>query len=109
MSGVTVGTRLEQLLKLRDRIEQEIAAERVRSAVHPKRRVPFKPERPRRTHVNAVDLRLEDLGVTSRHVKEWAFDARLIDRIPRGRVGADLVEKYAAARVRLNDLMSNVS
>lgn len=110
MSGITVGTRLDQLLKLRDRIEQEITAERARAAGDcrtPRMRAQSPPKR--RVHTNRVDLRLQDLGVTSLHVKQWAFDARIIDRIPRGRVGADLVEMYAQARVRLNDLVSSAS
>jgi hypothetical protein len=101
MSGVTVGSRLEQLEELRARIEYEIAAERRRVAIS----VPNPPPArvPKLTEVNRVDVRLAGLGVTSRQVKEWAVDAGLLDHVHRGRVAAHLVEMFAEARERLNE------
>lgn len=101
MSGVTVGSRLEQLEELRSRIEHEIAVERRRVALS----VPLRPPSPIRSlvQVNRVDVRLAGLGVTSREVKEWAVDAGLLDRVHRGRVAAHLVEMFAEARERLNE------
>lgn len=93
MSGVKVGTRLEQLHALRDRIALEIRAEERRLALQrPAFEVFAKPGRK-----NAVAEQLEQLGVTSRQVKEWALANGLIDEIKRGRIGAHLVDAYAEA------------
>lgn len=93
MSGVTTGTRLEQLRKLRTRIEQEIAAEERRLALEGMR-VFQRPARGR----NRVDELLAELGATAGDVKRWALAAGLITEIRRGRVGLQLVEAYAQAR-----------
>jgi hypothetical protein len=93
MSGVRTGTRLEQLYALRDRIALEIRAEERRLALQrPNFEVFKKPGRR-----NAVETLLDDLGVTSRQVKEWAHATGLVDEVKRGRVGADLVNAYADA------------
>lgn len=96
MSGISHGSRLEQLLRLEQQVRHEIAVERRRVALEgPAREVPRTPRR--LVDVNRVDVRLVELGVTARQVKEWAVAAGLLDRVRRGRVGADLVEAYAAA------------
>lgn len=103
MSGVQVGSRLEQLRALRRRLDHEIATEERRIALDVPARPAPRPPRP--TEVNRVDVRLRELGVTAREVKEWAYDAGLILEIKRGRVSEALVEHFADARERLNDLV----
>jgi hypothetical protein len=46
---------------------------------------------------NAVEARLDELGVTARQVKEWVHATGLVDEVKRGRIGADLVNAYADA------------
>ena len=41
--------------------------------------------------------RLEDLGVTAKDVKKWAYDNGLIERVGPGLVATTLVEQYAQA------------
>lgn len=101
MSGITVGSRLEQLERLRTRLDQEIAQERLRVVLGQKVGYQAPPARPERG--NRVQRRLRELGVTSLEVKRWAADAGLIDGVHRGRVAAHLVELFAEARERLNE------
>jgi hypothetical protein len=93
MSGVRTGTRLEQLYALRDRIALEIRAEERRLSLQRPAFEVFKKPRPKHT----TELRLEQLGLTSRQVKEWAHATGLVDEVKRGRIGADLVNAYADA------------
>lgn len=85
MSGISSGTRLQQLEELRQRIDQEIAYERRQ---HPT------PRRP--NEIAATSVLLAELGVTAKHVKEWACTQGLIPVVARGRVALGLVEAYAA-------------
>lgn len=99
MSGVTVGTRLEQLLALERKLQLEIRAERIRLATNV---APLPRVQPRRlARVNRVDMRLAALGVSSREVKEWAVRVGLLDAVHRGRVGLQLVEQYATANLEV--------
>lgn len=94
MSGVKVGTRLEQLHALRRQVEQEIAQERHRvwlATPSPRTRL---RQLGRKTEGEATAL-MQDLGVTSRIVKEWSVTAGLNTEIPRGRVSLALVKAYA--------------
>lgn len=84
MSGIKVGTRLEQLLRLRDRIDLEIQVE---IAVNP----PKPANKPRRPPAREIK---------SRVIKQWAFEQGLIDHLPRGRVNPSLTEAYLAAHTR---------
>lgn len=104
MSGIRTGTRLEQLQQLHARIGREIEAERLRVALdRPALPRPRPPRERRPIEYNAVDARLEAMGVTSLEVKRWAHDAGLIAEIPRGRVASHLVQLFAEARARLNE------
>lgn len=119
MSGVRVGTRLEQLQDLRRqtavqheharrtgapaadlgallaRIDVEIRAE---GGTPPPAPRPPAPDAPRRrtslTSDDAVRV-MAELGVTSNDVKRWAVDQGLLDAVKRGRIRVDLVETYA--------------
>lgn len=104
MSGIRFGSRLDQLRALRDQLDQEIANEEYRDITGNAGRM-RPPSRPatRLVEVNRVDLRLRELGVTSREVKVWAVAAGLIPEVKRGRVAEALVEQFAAARASLND------
>ena len=116
MSGVTTGSRLQQLYALRARLDQEIAAERARVATAPRApgtitRPPTLPDAkpPAQNHrrgetgprpgLQASDRTtaqmLLDLGVTPRQVKEWAVDQGLLAAVVRGRVARHLVIAYA--------------
>lgn len=113
MSGVKTGTRLDQLLELRRRLDMEIAAERRREALAVRRWETY--ERPKdddgmtvderrragtRRSDDATRQRLDQLGVTSLEVKQWAVRAGYLVRMVQGRVAAELVEKYADAHPR---------
>lgn len=94
MSGIETRSRLEQLHALRNRIDQEIAAE---LRLNPPPRRPPKP--------TESALLLAELGVTAKHVKEWACTQGLIPAVVRGRVALALVDAYAAhmdARAQLD-------
>lgn len=105
MSGVRVGTRLEQLEALRRQVDQEIAVERRRLATEAQHRPPTRTA-PRRSKSNLtggvgkgsssvlIRVRLEQLGVTSKQVKQWAVDRGLLDRIHRGTVRVELIDAY---------------
>lgn len=92
MSGVRVTvSRLDDLLKLRARVDHEIAAERRRLELATPRPTP-RPVRPRE---NATGALLAQLGVTSRDVKEWAVIKGINTEVSRGRVSLQLVQSYA--------------
>lgn len=102
MSGIRFGSRLDQLRALRAQLDQEIANEEYRDITgNPGRPTP--PRAPRLVEVNRVDLRLRQLGVSSREVKVWAVAAGLIPEVKRGRVAEALVEQFAEARAAMND------
>lgn len=94
MSGVKVGTRLEQLERLQERIRQEIAVERRRLFLEGRERPHSATKAPR---TNAVDHQLVALRVSAREVKEWALAEGLIEEIKRGRVSSELVDAYQLA------------
>lgn len=83
MSGVRVGDRLGHLLKLRDRVNQEIATEQ---------RLLLQATQPPDTSVQG---RLAALGVDAIVVKQWALEHGLIPEIKRGRISGHLVDAYA--------------
>lgn len=85
MSGVICGTRLDQLVVLRDKITAEIEHER-RAGRHngiALRDIP-----------TSAEALMATLGVTSRDVKEWAVQAGLLARVVRGRVSLAIVQAY---------------
>ena len=102
MSGITTGSRLEQLQALQRRIHHEIQIE-LRKAPGPKApaKKPRKQEGP-----NVVQQRLAELGVTTRTVKEWGITQGLITEIKRGRIGITLVDAYAAAHASSQEAAS---
>jgi hypothetical protein len=86
MSGVRqVGTRLDQLVVLRDRITYEIETERRngRHNGHAMRDIP-----------SSAEALMNTLGVTSRDVKEWAVERGLLTAVRRGRVSLAVVQAY---------------
>lgn len=97
MSGISTGTRLEQLERLKAKVDLEIAAERRRLALD-ERFVTFQRADHDRRRVDATKARLEQLGVTAKDVKVWAVGVGLLADVKRGRVARELVEKYAEAR-----------
>lgn len=94
MSGIKVGSRLEQLEELDRRLHVEIELER---RTHPPKPREKTTRRRTPTPRNKVDQHLVALGVTTRQVKQWALETGRLDRIHRGRVSAELVEAYAQA------------
>lgn len=86
MSGVRVlGTRLDQLVVLRDHITREIEIER-RAGRHngtPLQDIP-----------TSAEALMATIGVTSRDVKEWAVQRGLLARVVRGRVSLAIVQAY---------------
>lgn len=118
MSGIRTGTRLQNLQQLRRRAQHELDAARRRDDRHdlprlrelvtriqhqidletPAPATPTPAGTPRLRSQKATDRvtrRLNQLGVTSHDVKEWAVTAGLLDRVRRGRIRAELVEAYA--------------
>lgn len=95
MSGVRCGSRLDQLLDLRRRLDLEIAQERMQSwrDGNGPRPQSLKPSH----RFNSADILLREIGATAHDVKVWALEAGLISEVKRGRVGIDLVKAYASA------------
>lgn len=95
MSAVAYGTRLEQLIALRNRIDLEIKAERRRQdggrirTQETRKRTPGGDGNP--------EERMAALGVDSHTVKQWAVDVGLATDIRRGRTSHDLVDAYIEA------------
>lgn len=99
MSGVTNGTRLEQLQALRRRIDHEIAIEAAHAIENNGRRLPPPVPRPEvSAHGDRLAQLLQDHGLTARLVKEWAVEHGLLDSVRRGRVASELVHAYIAAQ-----------
>lgn len=94
MGGIRAGTRLEQLLALRDRLNHEIAIERRhtlnagRAAAQPARPAPTTPPAP------TIERQLLDRGLTARQVKEWAVENGHVDHVARGRLSQRLLALY---------------
>lgn len=99
MSGITVGTRLDQLYALRDRIAQEIRVEERALALS---RPPFKTARkkPGSAPEGKGPALLAALGVTSRQVRDWAIREGLMKSTSRGRVSGKVIQEYADAVAR---------
>lgn len=97
MSGVRTGSRLQRLLRLRARIDQEIAvearAQALRGAQPPPRVRPAPPE-PIPVIVGAT---LDELGVSGNDVKLWALSVGLVDKVNRGPCPNSLIDEYATA------------
>lgn len=118
------GTRLDKLLALRSRLDHEIASERRREALADRRWQVYERPRKRRDggaqssrslergyvpQLNGGDRgqsgqsadstreRLNELGVTSLTVKQWAVRWGYRTEIQPGRVAHDLLERYAKA------------
>ena len=85
MSGVVCGTRLDQLVVLRDQILVEIERER-RAGRHNGRALVDVP--------TSAEALMNTLGVTSRQVKQWAVEQGLLARVVRGRVSLAIVQAY---------------
>lgn len=95
MSGVVIGSRLEQLEQLAVKIAQEIAQERRARAIDcrfPRDQVVARVARTEPS--DAVALR--QLGVTAHDVRVWALAAGL-PTPRRGRVPVTLIDAYAEA------------
>lgn len=88
MSGVRVGSRLEQLLELRRKVDLEIEAER--------RNTPTPITRPRSSTTSSPWDGIPE-HVTSRQIKEWAIRQGLLERARRGRAPKHLVDAYRKA------------
>lgn len=85
MSGVMVGSRLDQLVVLRDKITAEIEHERRRGWNNGRAMVDVP---------TSAEALMNTLGVTSRQVKEWAVQAGLLTAVRRGRVSLSIVQAY---------------
>lgn len=85
MSGVMCGTRLDQLVVLRDKVLAEIENER-RAGRHNGHALADIP--------TSAEALMATLGVTSRQVKEWAVDRGILARVVRGRVSLAIVQQY---------------
>lgn len=83
-----VGTRLDQLVVLRDQITAEIEMERRRQWRNGHGSVPMP---------TSSEALMNALGVTSRDVKEWAVTAGLLTAVRRGRVSLTIVRAYQEA------------
>lgn len=102
MSGIRVGTRLEQLYQLRDRLALEIAQEERLELLNGPAPLKVVKHRP----PDVVGRRLEQLGLTARQVKDWAVTQGLLERVCRGRVAHELIEAYADAHAPRQDWAS---
>lgn len=83
-----VGSRLDQLIVLRDQITIEIERER-RTGRHNGAHMRDIP--------TSAEALMNTLGVTSRDVKEWAVTAGLLTAVRRGRVSLTIVHAYQEA------------
>lgn len=108
MGGVRVGSRLEQLRKLRDQVSLEIELEERREALETARpaRAVQQSVRSKRNLTNGVGKgsssvlireRLEQLGVTSKTVKTWAVTQGLLPEVVRGTCKVEIIDAYAQA------------
>lgn len=96
------GTRLDKLLALRSRLDHEIAVERRKEALADRafERRRRGRGRTRLRHDDSVRSRLDQLGVTSLTVKQWAVREGYLLEVARGRVALAIIEKYAEAHTR---------
>lgn len=106
MTGVRVGSRLERLIQLRTKIDQEIAAEARAAAL----RAPAKPQPEPKPGVAAPvcppstgDALLVELGVTGNEVKLWAVSVGLVDKVNRGPCPNSLIDEYATAHREIRE------
>lgn len=97
MSGVQTGTKLERLQALERQVKHEIAVELRRLALDDTGRHRAVTITPRRRGDQDTQDRLTELGVTSKHVKEWAVQKGILTAVRQGRVARWIVEAYAAA------------
>ncbi|MDI6911467.1 hypothetical protein [Nocardioides sp.] len=100
MSGVQVGSRVEQLERLLARVEQELAAERLKlrtDAVDTRGGIRTHTAAPASRIVAAQRRANEPVPLCSRVIKVWAHEQGLIEYVPRGRVRPELVEAYEKA------------
>lgn len=101
MAGMFVGTKLDQLMYLRRKVDEQIRLEKRRLVLEGRmRRQATKAAKAAKAAApapEAVQARLERLGVDSIHVKRWAKATGLITEIKRGRVHPDLVNAYEKA------------
>lgn len=88
MSGVHVGTRLDQLVVLRDQVTAEIELERRKGWANGRGMLDIP---------TSAEALMNTLGVTSREVKAWAVDAGLLTAVRRGRVSLTIVRAYQEA------------
>lgn len=93
MSGIRVGSRLEQLLDLRRKIDLEIEVERRTHPPAPPARPKAAPSRTHRADSSRVD-RLARLGVSSKQVKQWAVSQGLLPSVQRGRLADTVLDAY---------------
>lgn len=89
MSGIRTTTRLEELFKLRRRVNEEIEAE-IRA--NP-------PHGAEVSRISPAVVRLAELGVTSHDVAVWA-DRAGVRAMAHGHVPLWLVDAYARAHPR---------
>lgn len=92
MSGIRVGSRLEQLYDLRRRLNHEIAAEERKAATDTPTPAAQRPGLAATD--KAVHDQLDHLGVTSAQVKEWAVEQGLLPAVVRGRVARHIVNAF---------------
>lgn len=92
MSGVSHGSRLEQLYALRERLDLEIEVEQRLANLRPR------PLAPREKPVQLLDPpTLEALGASHRDVKEWGVRVGLLETFRRGPAPAHLIRRYLEA------------
>lgn len=89
MSGVTTGTRLEQLLALRARIDHEIEQERAKAEPPRRREKPVTLSVPKGADQDALRMH----GVCAAEVRRWAKH-RGHPIGDRGRVPTWLIQQY---------------
>ncbi len=100
MTGVRVGSRLEQLLDLRRQVTLQIEVERRKNPTEATRLGVVKTKKRPKDRVappNVVERLLTDLGVTTTDVRSWAIDQGLMAPGTHGRIALALVEQYATA------------
>ena len=103
MSGVRQGSHLEHLLQLRERVDEEIAKERVRSAAADKRRAALAREQQeaaeRITLEHLAEVERIEADAPADLVRAWARESGIAVGV-RGRLSLDLRKQYIAATSR---------
>lgn len=111
MSGVRVGSRLEQLRKLRAQVDLQIEIEERRERLEGARPALAVQQpvsvRPRKGSLTGgvgkgsssilIRDRLVQMGVTAKDVKLWAVEKGLLAEFKRGTVAVAVVDAYAEA------------